>query len=348
MGDFKPNLLSDSEKESLCRSLLEEFGVTRVKTNSRGELIHGCLISPYHTDQERNPTASLNWQKLTYHCFGCGSSGGLLWFIATVRKCSIQDAYAWIESNVRVIGRDVLDLDEFLRYLAEAFAGPTVSEPTPVYSARILEPWAFIHPWLTEGAPDLGIKGRGIPEKTLVEMQVGWNPDEDRIIIPHFWKDDLVGWQSRRLSKGGPKYISTPLFPRDSTLYAMDPRKRYERLVLVESPMSVLRHRHAVPDMVASFGGVVTDQQVALLARARQVVIWLDNDKGGWTAMEGTKNTPALGRRLSRHTNTFVVISPYDADPADLETDQVVDLIESAVPHVLWERPKTLMPVGGA
>lgn len=345
---FTAGMLPDSEKESLCYALLHQMGVTNIRANPRtGELVHGCLVSAYHSDQDRNPTASLNYQKLTFNCLGCGAHGGILWFIATVQKCTTTQAYKWLEETGG-INPDSMESEKLLSII-QAYYSPRANAPDiiPAYSIRVLLPWIeYVHPYMTTGAEDLGIRGRNIPVSTLREMRVGWDPDEDRIIIPHFWKGSLVGWQGRRIwDWQGEKYRSTPDFPKDQTLYNFDPTKRYKNLLVVESPMSVLAKKHLMerlPDteMTATFGGKVTDRQVSLITRAEHVIYWMDNDEGGWSAMTDRKDLPGLPTRTSPHARVSVVDSPWDADPADVSDKEFVSLVSRAIPHVLW-RPRT-------
>jgi Toprim domain-containing protein/CHC2-type zinc finger protein len=343
-GVFEAALLPDEEKERLCRTLLAEFGVTSVKVGGDGEMIHCCSL-PYH--DENNASASLNYQKLTYNCFGCQSSGGLLWYIATCRGESGEGAQRWLEDQTGT-GPDEQPLSSLLSFF-EATYGPRADRRTPIpkMSRRVLEPWLAIHPYMTDPPPD----GRGIPEETLMRFLVGYNTfninlgseeaprwvKSPRIVIPHIWKDNLVGWQSRRLyDDGTPKYQSTGDFPKDQTIYNFD--ERSSSVVVVESPMSVLSKAHLPEHIEATFGASVTDRQVRLLSIHRRVILFMDNDEAGWNATE------SLADSLSDYSEVFVVDSPWAADPADMDDWTYFGLIESAVPYSLWTRPKTLQP----
>jgi hypothetical protein len=362
---FEPALMPDSEKEALCRSLLEEFGATNIRVSDRGEMTHACLVSPgQHSDQDRNPTASLNYKKLTYHCLGCGASGGLLWFIATCRKGTSTEARQWLSKATGTDGA-LMDLSDLLRYFDAIYASKKEGRaPIPKYSERILDAWQGIHPYLTDGAPDLGIEGRGIPEENLVKFRVGYaehfplddrGRTSERIVIPHFWKGDLVGWQTRRLDSrdGTPKYLASPDFPKDTTLFNYDPSRK--KAGIVESMLSSIKHAHALP-LEATFGASITERQIRLMERHETVVLWFDNDKAGWDAVEGRYEDierggkvvgqklvqEGLGALLGRSLNVLVVDSRWAADAGDMTTDDAVGLYESAIPYGAWKRPETL------
>lgn len=102
-------------------------------------------------------------------------------------------------------------------------------------SAQTLTPWLKLHPWVTET--------RHVHPEVAMAFRVGYGvfrtPVNDtwvqshRIVLPHFWRGDLVGWQTRRLTEDGtPKYLSSADFPKDLTIFNYQPR---QSVVLVES-----------------------------------------------------------------------------------------------------------------
>lgn len=352
---FEAAMLPSSEKESLCRSLLAEFGAESVRVRG-DEIQHGCLVGD-HRDQIRNPTASLNYEKLTYKCLGCGSSGGLLWLIATLRRCSTEEARRWLEEATGT-GNQIMDLSELLRYFDAVYdTKSALPAPIPSYSEKSLEPWALIHPYVTD-PPEEG--GRGISEEAVLKFRIGYaenyqvdkHTTSERIVLPHFWKGNLVGWQTRRIvDDGTPKFLSSPEFPKDSTIYNYEPRA--EVAVVTEAMFSTVRHDCPEYHFQSTFGASITDRQVRLLSKHRTVILWLDNDDAGWKATEGTWETDwrgrttcvreGLGELLSPYCDVLVVDNPYAADPADLDHDTVLRLLGSAVPYGVWTRPERLL-----
>jgi hypothetical protein len=347
---FEFATLSEADRRALCEDLLAEMGATGIRVSAaKGELHHRCVM-PWH--DERTPSASLNWKKLVYNCFSCHSSGGILWLIAVSRGISGPQAREWLAERTGA-GPDGPDLASLLAEIdALEAARPGSAAPIPRMSARVLDPWRVIHPYLTEM--------RGVPAGNVVALRVGFAeryPLDDkgrtgeRIIFPHFWGGDLVGWQSRRwYDDGTPKYLSTGDFPRDRTVYAHDPDRR--EAVVVESPMTVLRHHHHLP-LEATFGGEVTEAQVRVLARHERVVLWMDNDEAGWRATAGwerelpgtrrTEHVPGLVERLEPYCDVRVVDSPWAADGADMDDETAAALVAGAVPFAAWERPERLL-----
>ncbi|MGA5598448.1 hypothetical protein ACPCSE_29860 [Streptomyces cellulosae] len=339
--------LPEDHKAQLAQEVLDALGIT-VKRQIRDELIIPCPVSAYHADQERNPTAALNCSKLLFHCLGCESSGTILWLVATVRgDTTIEQAREWLLGEAgltRAVG-----LPDMLAFF-DALYTPKSRPPMPVYSPRMLDRWD------DQPIPDYILDDRQIPIDTAIRMGICTDPDGyvdrkrtgPRAVIPHWWDGKLVGWQSRRLPGAdptAPKYLSTPGFPRDETIYSSDPSG--DTLLVVESPMSVLRHLHHQP-MAGTFGFVVTDLQIKHLVRGRRKLIWLmDNDKAGWQAVEGRTHNgrfyPGAPQRASAYCDNWVVENPFDADPADMP-DEMLDILvkEHAVPWQVWQRPEAL------
>lgn len=319
--------LTDNEKLHLCISLLNEFGGQRIRQVG-DELIHSCTL-PFglHTNGDRNPSASVNWKKLLYHCFTCGG-GSLLWWIAVCRGSSTHKATQWLRQHVT---SDGINLNDLLVYFDTIYSPHTEHKaPIPIYARQILRPWLFLHPYLFET--------RHIPIDTLKHFSVGYDSKTERVIIPHFWNNDLVGWQSRRIfNDGTPKYKCSADFPRALTVF--NHHHQIGVVVIVESPMSVLIHHHHSPNMEATFGASVSPQQLRVLAKHSRLHLFYDNDPAGWKATQG------VAEYLIKYTDVRVVENPYNADAGDLSPQDFQSLVQAAIPYSVWQppRPNTLM-----
>lgn len=332
--------LPDSIKEDLCRELLEEFGAKNIKSSGDGELIHSCCL-PFglHANGDKNPSASLNYKKLAYNCYGCGG-GSLLWFIGVCRGTGSSAARHWIGQQVGG-GPDEQSLSSLLEFFDSIYSASNERvAQIPFMDQRVLDPYKILHPYMTEI--------RGCDPEWLMAHSVGYGQfrvparkggdvnyvDSPRIVIPHFWNGQLVGWQSRRLiSDGTPKYLNTPDFPKDQTLYNFSQSR--DEVIVVESALSVLRHG-AKQQMTATFGAGVTKRQIKLLSRKKSVILWFDNDSAGWRA------TSEVGDALEPYMEVRVVDSPWSADAGDLPDSEFARLVGSAVPYALWSPPKDL------
>lgn len=333
-GDLSDALaLSEKDREDLCRTLLAELGATTVREGAKGELITSCVL-PFgnHTDQDRNPTASLNYQKLLYNCLGsCQAGGSIIWLIGTARDTSGPEARRWLAKKTRSTGEtDGESLSKLLEYFDSVYA-PTkrTKDPIPYMDARVLDPWLVPNEYKTAYL----VLMRGILEENVERFKLGYGvfKGSRRIVIPHFWRERLVGWQTRRLvDDGTPKYLASPDLPKSQTVFNYNPDVP---AVVVEAPLSAVSKDH-MAHVEATFGATVTDDQLRLLSMHRKVILFMDNDKAGWKA------TDRIGEGLSAYSQVLVVENPWNADALDLDDQTFGQLVEDAVPYALWTRPK--------
>jgi hypothetical protein len=298
------------------------------------ELIHSCLldrVEPHHAHGDAHPSASVNIEKGVYVCYNYWG-GSLLHLVAKMEGTDIGGAMP-VLSNM--LDGAVKDADTFRDMIALRFSkDPVYDVELPSYSERVLDPWLVCHPYLYDE--------RRISPEAMGTLRLGYDERENRIVFPHFWKGNLVGWQKRAIpAREGwpgtepplPKYRNSTGFPKSETLYGYDLAARVPGPVtVVESPMSVARAlTHRIPGVVATFGAKVTDTQIDLLADFDRVTVWFDADAAG-----------TLGRRklvegLYRRTRVMVVEPDEGKDLADYDTaDEVVQRIESAEHAVLW------------
>lgn len=327
--------LTLDQRRDLVYDALIEAGAGTIR-ESGTKFIHSCVF-PFgnHSHGDRNPSGFVNYAMMAGGCSVCGT-GGWLWWIATVKGLeSTAAARDWVAQHA---GDDrVDDLQDLLSFLDQLYdPPPQFRQPPPVYDDSVLKPWMLIHPYMTEY--------RGVPMETMVRLKVGYGTfrvkvgedrwvSSDRIVIPHFFDGKLYGWQTRRLGNDGtPKYMSTPEMPKDTTLYNYAPDG--DRIVVVESPLTVLRHSHHTP-ISATFGASVTDRQIELIARSKgKVILWFDNDTAGWIATE------AVGDKLMGSNVVWAVDNPFEGDPGDLDEERFQwTLANRVVPYALWSRP---------
>ncbi len=319
-------------------------------------------MDPTHQNQANEPTASLNFENLGYRCLGCQAKGYLPWLIAVVRGGTTEDARRWLNQETG-LGGNVMDVSLLMKYLDALYMPKAGLAPLVRFPDRMLEPWAFLHPYLTDPKP----YGRQIREENVLQMRLGYAQEykigerkdktpitSERVVIPHFWKGDLVGWQTRRLDPrdGTAKYLSSPDFPADQTIYNYD-AKHSGTVVVMEAMLSVVSKVHLEPHPEATFGASMSEEQVRLLSKHPRIVLFMDNDDAGWKSVMGQdsfsrdgrllKHTPGLGETLGRSSTVFVVENPWAADPQDLSDEDYLTLVDAAVPFSIWNKPTVLL-----
>lgn len=320
-----------------ARALLEHYGALncRDEHNKDGttEVIHSCLldrVEPHHSNGDQSPSAACNVDKKTYVCYSSGMGCDLFHLVMKLEgKESFSESMSVIGS---FLTGAVKDREEIRKELEQAFARPeayTINLPS--YDPAVLNPWLDMpHPYWAE---------RGITEGAQAILQLGYDPTARRIVFPHFVDNILVGWQKRVVPSGWgweatvpdyPKYKNSPGFPKSETLYNLDRARQYETVIVVESPMSVAKALSVgLPNVVATFGAKVTEQQLFALKDFHRIYVWFDRDKAGI----GGEIKQLEG--LYRRADVRVVTPDWGKDMGDCTHDEMIAKLLDATPAAL-------------
>lgn len=325
------------------RKVLDHYGAeNRLETTSdrTGEtwIVHSCLldrVEPHHSNGDRNPSAWVSAETGRY-CCATYWTGDLFHLVQKLEgKGELEDATAVLGgflAGVRTTEDAVAEIGRF-------FADHAHEIELPSYAEAVLRPWAQTHPYMPEV--------RRVSHEACEALRIGWDPQANRIVFPHFWRGSLVGWQARAIPPDNPvdrrwpgtvpqqpKYKNTHGFPKARTLYgydmALDLRARH--VVVVESPMSVAKAHSlglGVP-VVATFGASVSKTHLQLLRSFPEVIVWFDSDPAG------RKGEQKLVEGLYRHTVVKVVTPDTNMDLGDYETsEEVIAMLADAEPASL-------------
>lgn len=323
-------LLTDTELREIADLVLAAVGVTPRSVSRKGEMKIPCTISDYHSDQDKHPTGALNYRKMVFNCLGCQAGGTVLWYIAeNLGWSDSKQSENWLRKEAGL--KDLLSSEKLFMLVDNMYEGTPPPPPIPKYAPRTLLKWIKPeHPYFAE---------RDISKSNALKFMLGYDEEENRVVIPHFFEGELVGWQTRTLDGSGEKYKNSTDFPRESTIFNYKPSVE---AVVMESTFSVMRHAGGPYHLEATFGTNVTDDQIRLLERHPKVILWMDNDPNG----AGWKSSRSMIKRLFRTTNVWIVDSPYWGDPGELPSSVVYELISNAYPAALWTGPGRLVNYG--
>jgi hypothetical protein len=339
------NLYREYKRRINVREVLEHYNAENcyeiAGADGTTEIVHSCLldrVEPHHRNGDRNPSAAINVEKKAFVCYQYW--GGDIFHL--IMKLEQKERL----SDILPIVGDFLDgataegetfLEEVEQLLSQ---GNSFSLELPEYSPKILDPWSFSHPYIRE---------RGITLEASSKLQIGYDPETNRIVFPQFWEGSLVGWQQRSIPPDSrwpgslpqlPKYKNSSGFPKSETLYGAQWLDASSTAVVVESPMSVAKaHALAITNVVATFGAKVSQYQIDYLKQFPEVIVWFDADNAGDLAAR------KVAKNLYRHTNVKIVVAEAGKDLADYESaEQINSMIDSAVPAILllsqWDKEK--------
>lgn len=304
-----------------ARSVLQDIiGVHEIIENG-DELIHRCPL-PFgiHKNGDSNPSASLNRETLLFNCFTCGG-GSVIWLVQNCLNVTKDDAIAILKNEVAEL--KVVSVEDFIEKLEGVFTNDEAKTiEIPHYSENILKRWEGPCDYLTSRGVSLSVQREMRTGVETGRLEVAKTPagesilQVDRVVLPHFIKGKLSGWVARKVYnvEGVPKYRNSKGFPRGAWLYNLDNAKSFDKVYVVESPMSVLVLKsRGIENVVATFGAKVDSNQIELLRNFKHIVVFMDGDAPGRMATDNLVNT------LSVYTRLSVIDTPDGEDPASLQ-----------------------------
>ena len=305
---------------------------------------------PFH--EERTPSFSVNPTEKLYYCFGCGAGGNLFGFVQAKENLDFAAAVEYLadrygiqldyeESSAR--GDAERHRRERLRALLEqatAYYERVLHDARAAAPAReYLELRGFgddvcrrfglgfsLAGWdkLREAAHAKKFSDQDLLDAGLVVpgKERPYDRFRGRLMFP--LADDrgrTLGFGARTLGDDKPKYLNspeTPLYHKSEAVFGLHAAKaaagREDRAYVVEGYTDVLALVQAgVPNVVASMGTALTEQQLTRLARVtRNLYLCFDADAAGLGAMS---RALTLGRKMG--LSLHVVRIPDGLDPAD-------------------------------
>src|SRR5438093_12382370 len=292
----------------------------RVRLKKVGRAYSG--LCPFHS--EKTPSFTVDPDRRTYHCFGCGRHG---------------DIFTWLEEL------DGLEPVEALKVLAERGGVELASRRDPAEQERekrLLAANDTAHFYFrqalrgTERGKEVAryLAERGIQPVTIDKFGLGYAPDSwdglvgylrkkgfsdeeavaagvvgrsdrglfdwfrDRLIVPirdGRGRTCAFGGRALRADQRG-KYVNsqgTALFNKSATLYALDTARaaiRKERVaIIVEGYFDAIAlHQAGFENAVASMGTALTEEQYHVLdaMRIERAIVAFDGDAAGQNSAE--------------------------------------------------------------
>jgi len=242
---------------------------------------------------ETKPSLFINFEKGVYYCFGCGASGTLLSLIKKITKKRIKDLY--IENFLKRNNKEI-DLKENVEkndVQVNINVFPPIDESSKVYK-KFLEK-----------------RGITFATASIFDIRKGINEWVGRLIFPVYFNGKCVGFTSRAVYSGPPKWFHQPSFDVANYLYGLD-LVNGDEVVLVEGVLDVIKLYQEGVVAVGLFGTQINDNRIKLLLQKniRNVYICLDGD-----AEEEIKK---VYERLKGWFNVKVLKLPKGKDPDDL------------------------------
>jgi hypothetical protein len=211
-----------------------------------------------------------------YHCFNCGFKAG--WTPGKLLSKNTKNLMRWFG----------MPDDEINKLSLEALKNKDELAKTPIPLNFALEPRNLpenclsIQQWIDEGCEDEDflnviayLLDRGME---LDWYDWHWTPEsgyKDRVILPFFHKNTVVGWTGRKIKPGTPKYLTTSQAGYVFNLDAQADDRKF--VIVVEGQFDAI-----AIDGVAIGHNEPNDTQISRISSlGKEVIVVPDNDKPG-------------------------------------------------------------------
>ena len=213
---------------------------------------------------------------ISYHCFNCGFKAG--WVPGKLLSKNTREFFSWLG----------IPSDEISKLALEAVKQKDDQAPVEKITNFALETGKLpddclpVQTWIEEGCEENEFL-EAVAYLLDRGMELDWcdwhwsaaNGYRDRIIIPFFHENRLVGWTARKIREGAPKYLT---HSQPSYVFNLD-RQTEDRkyVIVVEGQFDAI-----AVDGVAIGHNDPSEAQISRInALGKEVIVVPDNDKPG-------------------------------------------------------------------
>ena len=286
-------------------------------------------LCPFH--KEKTPSFSVSTDKQIFHCFGCGVGGNVIHFISKIESLNFRESLELLadkagitlptidtgeDSKRQELKQKVYQINELVANLYhETLYGPNAKVAQEYVKKRKLDNRTLknfkigyapnqnvLYKFLTEK----GFKEEEILASTLVKKYNNAFIDsfKNRLMFPiSDVRNRVIAFGGRVLDNSLPKYINSPdtvVYNKGRNLYGLNVAKnsKLDKIIIVEGYMDcVSLHQRGIPNVVASLGTALTENQGRLLRKySEKVIISYDSDGAGQAAtMRGLEILKNIG-----------------------------------------------------
>jgi DNA primase len=321
---------------------------------------------PFHT--EKTPSFSVNRNRQTYHCFGCGAGGNAISFLIDYAHLGFVEAVEDLAAFIGVdVPREAVDQVDF-----------SSKQDTSRLYALLEQVAAFYVEHLRSNEGKVAIdylKQRGLTGEIARDFGLGYAPNSWDALLARFDQQTLVdagmlvvkedgkvydrfrgrlmfpirdkrkrviGFGGRVLDDSLPKYLNSPetdIFSKGKEVYGLcellENKAKPERILIVEGYMDVIAlAQYGVHNAVAALGTATSKVHMDLLFRfASELVFCFDGDNAGrqaaWKAVEAALPSLRDGRQIK------IMLLPQGHDPDSMIREESLQGFESRIADAL-------------
>ena len=224
---------------------------------------------------------------ISYHCFNCGYTAS--WQPGRNLSYKLRKLMRWLntpDDTITKLALHVLKLKEDALGNTPIIKLPTFEKKDLPEGAKRLQDWSDYKALEPTGLDENYVKVlEYLEQRKLASLDYNffWTPNSgyrDRLIIPFYYRSDIVGYTARKVVDGKVKYISEQ---QPGYVFNIDNQNDDREFVIaVEGPIDAMSI-----DGVALLGSEVKQQQEILLnSLGKHVIVMPDRDEAGIKLIE--------------------------------------------------------------
>ncbi len=275
-------------------------------------------LCPFH--KEKSPSFSVSPDKQIFHCFGCGVGGNVFHFISKIENINFRESVELLAERAGILlpsidsqGDDrkaqlkkrVYEINQ----LAALFYHENLYKPSSKVAQNYVKKRKLDNQTLKNFLIGYSgtfnelyqfLKQKGYTQEEILASSLV-NRTQNGTYIDRFRhrfmfpiqdvRGRVIAFGGRVLDDSKPKYINSPeniVYSKGRHLYGLYHAKKHElkKIIIVEGYMDAISlHQRGIPNVVASLGTALTENQGHLLKNnAEQIIIGYDADGAGQAA----------------------------------------------------------------
>lgn len=341
--------------ERVLQDIKEKIGIVElvsrtVKLVRRGNNYFG--LCPFHS--EKTPSFSVNPNKQSFTCFGCGASGDIIDFVKMSQSCTFQESVQHLASIAGVqldnfsstnnkLSNEIKSINNYLINIYKLALFSDLGKDARKYLKNRCQDeklWEIFSLGFCSDADNTlfdklvkhgfsleAINASGVFNKRKSPML------KDRIVFPIFDSTNhCIGFGGRSMNPNDPaKYINSPetvLFKKRKTLYNANLAfKERATVIVTEGYFDVISmYGRGVKSVVAPLGTAISEDQLKMCLRyCDEPIIAFDGDQAGKRAAQRLIDT-AMPIMSSNGKSFKFLLLHGKKDLDEIAQDQSVDI----------------------
>ena len=218
----------------------------------------------------------LTGDAFSYHCYNCNFKAG--WSPGKLLSKNTKNLFNWLgmpDSEIQKLSLEALREHEDQPTVKKQFSFELEERPLPDNCKTVEE-------WVREGCQKSEliavinyILDRGMNYDWYDWMWTDENGYMDRVIIPFYQDNKIVGWTGRKITEGKPKYLTTVQPGYVFNLTAQNKNKKY--VIVTEGQFDAI----AIDGCAIGHNDPNETQIMRLNALGKEVIVVPDRDKPG-------------------------------------------------------------------